>query len=247
MESIEFLKIMDEVRKVQESVALSNEKAKSATVSPSCSAELNELFTALSKAQSEMEVADLNGENPYFKSRYADLASIVSASRPYLTKNGLSVIQQIIPTEDGQNILHTKLGHSSGQWIESRLRIVPPKNDIQTLGSYLTYLRRYTYAAIVGCISGDEDDDGEVAMIEARQIVAKGPSAKTKYDPKAESYETITKEQLEELEYELQEHTDLAEEVLDRLRIQSLADMPKSKFRVSIQRIREIKQAREGK
>jgi len=247
MESIEFLKIMDEVRIVKDLVALVNGKGTSATVAPSCSAELSELYTALAKAQSEMEVAELNGENPYFKSRYADLSSVVMASRPHLTKNGLSVIQQIIPTSDGQNILHTRLCHASGQWVESRMRVVPPKNDIQTLGSYLTYLRRYTYAAIVGCVTGDEDDDGEVAMADTRATKVKGTEVSRKYDPKQQSYETITKEQIEELEYELQDYHDLAEEILSGLRIQCLADMPKSKFLVSIKRVREIKQAREGK
>lgn len=208
------------------------------------SADLQELFAALAKAQSEMDLAQMDRENPYFKSKYADLASIIKASRPSLTKNGLSVIQQILPNDDGQNILHTMLCHASGQWIESRMRIVPPKNDIQTLGSYITYLKRYSYASLVGITGRDEDDDGEIAMVQARQIIAKGPS--TKYNPKEESYESITKDQLEELEYELSEYPDLAEEVMDKMRIQSLADLPKSKFRVAVTRIREIKNTRKG-
>ncbi len=82
-------------------------------------------------------------------------------------------------------------------------------------------------------------------MVDAREIIAKGPS--NKYNPKEQSYETITKEQLEELELELQGYPDIAEEVLSKMRLQSLADLPKSKFQVSVQRIREIKQIREGK
>jgi len=208
------------------------------------SADLKELFAALAKAQAEMDLAQMDRENPYFKSKYADLASIIKASRPSLTKNGLSVIQQILPNDDGQNILHTMLCHASGQWIESRMRIVPPKNDIQTLGSYITYLKRYSYASLVGITGRDEDDDGEIAMVQARDIIAKGPS--TKYNPKEESYETITKEQLDELEYELSEYPDLAEEVMDKMRIQSIADLPKSKFRAAVTRIREIKRTRAG-
>lgn len=202
---------------------------------------INELACALAKAQAEMRIAGLTNQNPYFKSRYADLAEFIRASRPALTKNGLAVIQQILPNSDGQNILNTILCHSSGQYIESRMRIIPPKNDIQTLGSYITYLKRYSYASLIGAVSSSEDDDGEVAMIEAREIIAKGPSLSNKYNPKEESYETISKEQLEELEYELQPHPDLAEEIMDKMRIQSLADLPKSKFRASIERIREIK------
>jgi hypothetical protein len=207
---------------------------------PSSSSELKDLFTALAKAQLEMQTAGLRSENPYFKSRYADMAEIVRVSRPFLAKNGLSVIQQILPNDDGASILHTKLCHLSGQWLETRMRIVPAKTDIQSLASYITYLRRYSYAAIVGVVASDEDDDGEVAMVDSRDIIAKGPSIK--YNPKErDSYETVSKDQLAELEYELAGHPDLAEEVLTKMRIQSLADLPKSKFRVSIDRIRELK------
>jgi len=127
------------------------------------STELNHIFEALAKAQQEMELASLDKKNPFFKSQYADLASVVRASRPYLAKNGLSVIQRVLTKESGQMVLSTRLGHASGQWIESEMAISPPKNDIQSLGSYITYLRRYNYSAIVGVASGD-DDDGEKAM-----------------------------------------------------------------------------------
>ena len=207
---------------------------------------LNELFTALAKAQSDMATAGLNHTNPYFKSKYADFAEIVRASRPSLTKNGLSVIQQILPNDDGQLILHTILGHISGQWIETRVRIIPAKNDIQSLASYITYMKRYCYASLVGVVAANEDDDGERAMVESRDVMAKGVALNTKYNPKEESSETITREQMEEVEYELAEYPDIAEQVLDGLKIQSLADMPKSKYHNSLRRIREIKNARNG-
>lgn len=210
------------------------------------STEIKDLSTALAKAQGEIEVAALNRQNPYFKSRYADLMSIVNAARPSLAKYGLSVVQDIITHDDGQSVLHTILLHSSGQWIESRMRIVPPKNDIQTISSYSTYLKRLTYASLIGVVTGDEDDDGEIAVATERETFAKGTALNTKYNPKEQSPEVITKEQLEEAEYELQEYPDIAEMVLDGLRIQSLADMPKAKFLVSMNRIREIKNLRNG-
>jgi len=214
---------------------------------PTRSENLNELFTALAKAQAEMKTAGTNNTNPYFKSKYADLADIVRASRPALSKNGLSVIQQILPNEDGQNMLHTILGHISGQWIETRMRILPTKQDIQSIASYITYLRRYSYAAMVGVVSSDEDDDGEIAMIPEREGFMKATNLNHKYNPKENKYETITKEQLEELEYELENHTDIAEMILEGLKMQSLADMPKEKFLAGIKRIREIKNSRNGK
>jgi hypothetical protein len=209
---------------------------------PSRSLDLKQLFAALAKAQSEMEVAGRKSENPYFKSKYADLAEIVRASRPYLSKNGLSVMQQILSNNDGQSILHTILAHASGEWISSQMKIIPPKSDVQTLGSYITFLRRYSYAALVGIVSSEEDDDGEIAVSTERDLFAKGPAEV--YKPKNESYETVSKDQLDELQYELVNYPDIAEEVLTKMKIQSLADLPKSKFRISIERIREIKNLR---
>ena len=204
------------------------------------------LATSLAKAQSEMPVAKKDSENPYFKSNYADLAEIVSVSRPCLSKNGLSVTQNVITDDSGATMLHTILMHSSGQWTESTMRVVPPKNDIQTISSYITYLKRIAYAALIGVVAQNEDDDAEVAVATSRQTFAKGAALNHKYDPRTESSEVITKEQLEELEYELSEYSDVAQMLLDGLKIQSIADMPKSKYGVSIRRVREIKQLRNG-
>lgn len=212
--------------------------------SPNESPDLKELFAALAKAQGEMRIAGLSSENPFFKSRYADLADIVRASRPALTKHGLSVIHQILPNEDGASMLHCILCHSSGQFIRTSMRILPVKNDIQSLGSCITYLKRYTYAAICGVICSDDDDDGERMMVEAREEVRKGPVLGAKYNPKDESHDTITREQLDELEYELSEYPDITEMVLNGLKLHTLADMPKSKFITAINRVREIKESR---
>jgi hypothetical protein len=68
-----------------------------------------------------------------------------------------------------------------------------------------------------------------------------------KYDPLEQASEVVTKEQLEELEYELAEYPDLAEEIMEKLHIQSIADLPRSKYMISLKRIREIKQLRNGR
>src|ERR1700742_2994944 len=144
MESIEFIKFMEalsEIKKEMQQCMVSKNKE--------CSQELGELMGALAKAQGEMEVAGKDSANPFFKSKYADLASIVSASRPYLAKNGLSVMQKIELDGEDRRILVTILGHSSGQFITSRMIINPLKEDIQSLGSAITYLRRYAYASLV--------------------------------------------------------------------------------------------------
>ena len=245
MENIELLKIQSMLNKLSDQIS-SMGQAKNVQTAPSRSPDVKDLATALAKAQGEMRTADLNRTNPYFKSKYADLMSVVNASRPALSKNGLSVIQNILANDDGASMLHTILLHSSGQYMESRMRINPPKNDIQTISSFTTYLKRMAYASLIGVVTGDDfDDDGEIAMVEARDIIAKGPS--NQYNPKEQSYETITKEQLDELEYELAECPDLGQEILDGFHLQSLTDLPKSKYRASIERIRKIKLTRSGK
>lgn len=208
--------------------------------------DLDKLFEALAKAQNTMSVAQQDSTNPYFKSKYADLYSIIEASREALSSNGLCVSQVITQNDLGQTILHSILGHKSGQFISSKMTINPPKADIQSFGSCVTYLRRYTYASLCGVVASNEDDDGEKVMVETRAIKAKKADFE-KPDMSTRSFETLTKEQLEEIEYELEGFEDIGENLLERWGLNSLADIPKAKFLPIIKRVREIKQAREGK
>lgn len=134
------------------------------------SQELNELFSALSKAQADIKVAIKDAANPFFKSKYANLQMVMEASRPALCKNNLSIIQQII-TQDGHDYIITTLGHSSGQWISSYVRLNPSKPDVQSLGSYITYMRRYCYSSLVGVYDGEEDDDGNEASFATQEQI----------------------------------------------------------------------------
>ena len=128
------------------------------------SATLGKLYDSLAKAQLEMLPAKTSSNNPFFKSKYADLAEVVGSSRKALANNSLSVIQRILPQKSGGMILYTRIGHASGEWIESKMPIRLDKPGIQSFGSSLTYLRRYMYAAMVGVVASGEDDDGELAM-----------------------------------------------------------------------------------
>lgn len=199
--------------------------------------ELGELFTALAKAQSKMEVAASNSTNPFFKSKYADLKSIVSSSRPFLSAEGLSVIQRVLTGEDGRLLLKTRLCHASGQWMESNMPILPPKPDIQTLGSYITYLRRYSYASIAGVVVSDEDDDGEKAASASRAGTPDAPIAPT----------VISKAQLELLSQELDGDGELLTNILKGYEITKLSDLPSKEYTRCINRLREVKRAKEGK
>lgn len=120
---------------------------------------INELATALAKAQAEMKNAKLNKVNPHFKSRYADLAEIRDTVTPALSKNGIAVVHGLDTAENGIAVV-TRLIHASGQWVESRFPVAYDKP--QTMGSAITYGRRYNLSAIAN-ISADDDDDANAA------------------------------------------------------------------------------------
>lgn len=146
------------------------------------SPQLDQLFTALSKAQGEMSAAAKDCANPFFKSRYADLSSIWTACREPLSRNGLSVLQIVQPSDLG-DVLHTTLGHSSGQYITSSMPVRTKTegkggNEIQAYGATLTYLRRFSLAALVG-VAPDDDNDGNSSAYKAAQAQPKAPSPVT--------------------------------------------------------------------
>ena len=120
------------------------------------SEQISELAAALAAAQGMMQNAIMNRTNPHFKTKYADLSSVLNAARKPLSANGLAIVQTI-----GDGILHTRLLHTSGQWIASE-HPLPMSGKPQEIGSALTYARRYSLSALIG-IAADEDDDANVA------------------------------------------------------------------------------------
>ncbi len=121
---------------------------------------INELAAALAKAQGEITGALKDSSNPFFKSKYADLASCWDACRAQLSKNNLAVIQTT-QCRDGQVFVVTTLAHSSGQWLRGELPVKAKDDGAQAQGSGITYARRYALAAIVGL--AQIDDDAEAA------------------------------------------------------------------------------------
>lgn len=126
----------------------------------------NEVATALANFNLEMENIAKNATNPFFKSSYLDLSAIANTVRPLLAKYGLSVIQYPIDDENGRISVNTVLLHKSGQKIEfPGIWVKPSKlGDVQALGSIITYLKRYSIAAILFVAGCEEDDDGEKAV-----------------------------------------------------------------------------------
>ena len=125
------------------------------------SPELDQLATALAVAQGSMQGAVKDRTNPAFKSSYADLASTWDACRVALSSNGLAVSQHPGRLEDGSVTVTTMLLHRSGQHITSVCSALPRDASPASVGSVVTYLRRYGLAAAVGV--SPEDDDGQAA------------------------------------------------------------------------------------
>jgi hypothetical protein len=118
---------------------------------------MKNLSQALVKFQSQLKPVAKESENPFFKSSYADLSTILQAVMPLLSSNGLAVIQPM-KVQDGMTILITRLVHESGESIESEM-ILPPHADPQKYGALITYYKRYQIQALLG-INTEEDDDG---------------------------------------------------------------------------------------
>ena len=94
--------------------------------------------------------------------KYADLASLIKATRPALTKQGLSVMQTFENSNPGSISVTTSIFGSRTEAIEvcSLALPVPQGCSVQDLGAIITYGRRYTYAAILTLAPEDEDSDG---------------------------------------------------------------------------------------
>ena len=171
------------------------------------------LAEALCKAQATMKHAIKDADNPFFRSKYADLQSVVEATRPSLVENGLSVVQ----ITEG-DLLWTMLLHTSGEWIKGQITLKPMKqvkdtgwvesHDPQSYGSCITYARRYAMAAITGCAT--EDDDGNAASgktvdpkpanppLEAgwRRVIPDTPPPAVKQEAPSSSEQNDTKDEI---------------------------------------------------
>ena len=179
---------------------------------------ISKLIAALSQAQREMGEVLEDRRNDFLKSSYASFVSYLNAAGPALHKYELCVIQRIMYAENNVTLL-TMLAHSSGEFIESVAPLMFPSKDSrgnfdpQKFGTYVTYMRRYSYAAMLGLIPGArEDDDGETAKNDFRD----GAHAVER---------TISISQAEELEGILEGHEDIKDRILSAHSIVKLSQL----------------------
>lgn len=123
--------------------------------------DIRRLATALAAAQGETDNASKDSDNPHFKTKYADLASVFDVIRLPLARHQLARTQ-IVNYNDSETWLDTFLIHGpSGQYISCRWPLPHKMVNSQNFMAAVTYAKRGSMMAICGIAAEDEDDDGE--------------------------------------------------------------------------------------
>lgn len=138
--------------------------------------DVSKVLAGLAKARGSFRVLKKSGKNPHLKNQYSTLADMLEACGSALADNGLTMVQ-VGAMRDGRHGLLTALYAADGSAIESFMVIDSKAGDAQAYGSWITYLRRYALAAMLG-LEGDWDDDGEAA-------VGRGPAPREQAAPAA--------------------------------------------------------------
>ena len=153
---------------------------------------ITELAKALNQFQAQVSGAKKKANNPFFKSKYADLEEVINCAKDGLSDNGLSISQFPIA---GQGVagVNTILMHDSGEWMEQELLLSVSKNDPQGMGSAITYARRYAYQAVLGIPSEDDDGARATRPTQTKPVAQKStkPSVET-IIKSLESQDTLT-------------------------------------------------------
>jgi hypothetical protein len=136
---------------------------------------ITELAGALAAAQGQIDDASKASENPYFKSKYADLAAVRAVIREPLANNGLAIIQAPRTVQGGAEV-ETMLVHKSGEYIAETLFMPAGKADPHGYASAITYARRIGIMSLLALASYDDDGNTAVDSVKG-QPEKKKPSA----------------------------------------------------------------------
>jgi hypothetical protein len=200
-----------------------------------------ELAKALAEFNKELSRISKDAKNPYHNNSYTTLDNILDTIRPLLAKHGISVLQ--MPSGNGETIeMRTLLLHTSGEFIESPVvTMKAAKSDPQSLGSTITYAKRYALSAMLGISTGDKDDDGNSGSNVRNQNAPVAPSA-PKSAPSASEYKASEK-QVQMIETKLTQLAKKAdttrEALLQKLQIQNVNDLTSKQASALIQKLIE--------
>jgi hypothetical protein len=215
---------------------------------------IKELAVALSKFQGEVKDAPKTkevksiGKGPSYK--HADLAGILEIARPILSKYGLSVIQ-MPGSADNKVTLETLLIHESGEWVCSTMEITidPPElmsgtdsygnkyenrrkgvSHPQEVGKYITYIRRYALAAVLGISQIDDEESMINSKDEASFVKNHSLYNKPQYNSKALPPPSITNFQIEELKGLVGGDVGLSNYIRQKYKIQRLEECNEAQY-----------------
>jgi hypothetical protein len=179
------------------------------------STEITRIVQALIKARKAIPVI---GKDKQGQFKYASLEEILQVIIPVLLENEILLSQVLEQTNDNMMVI-TKLFHSSGQWIQSTVSVNHPsifkpegqrRAAVQELGSNITYMKRYSIAAILGLIIAEEDVDDHSHALNIQR--------------------TITDKQLGLLKMKLREKPQLEIMIVNKLGIDDISEIPLAKF-----------------
>lgn len=129
------------------------------------------IYMALAAAQADMAGVKKGSVNPAFKSKYADLADVVSAVSPALNAQNIAFFH-VVTSVDGDRVMRTVLAHGpSDTMIECDVPLIVNKNDMQGFKSATTYAKRIGLESLTGV--APIDDDGNAAARAAPRQVAR--------------------------------------------------------------------------
>lgn len=150
----------------------------------------DKIYAKLFEVKKELQAVTKSSDNPFFKSKYADLNTYLDAVEPLFEKFGLLLLQPQNTNSSVVSILQSNTTVSandsvesriidveSQQWVSSEMSLIVAKNTMQDAGSAVTYARRYTLGALLGMKA--EDDDGERAMVRSTSVKYSTPPTKT--------------------------------------------------------------------
>lgn len=211
------------------------------------SAEINEIMSALAKAQGSYKNLVANQEASGRK--FANLQAILSAVRESLSMNGLGFYQfiELLDEGSGAALLKTTIGHSSGQYISSCARVVAGKTDRQTGNIYEVHKRLHALM-LLGIAPSDNDpiafdDNGEMMAEEHLISEIRKPDSPKKEE--IDRNDVINKHQYEELLIELSGYESIAKDIMEVYEIRTLADLPASEYHRARAKILKIKRTQE--
>ena len=197
-------------------------------MTPTQSESVADLTKALSKAQGAIENVTKASLNPHFRSKYADLASVREAINKALSAEGIAVTQPVV-FDNGLVVVITEIALGD-QWKRAPLGLPLQRQDAQSMGSMISYLRRYGLSSML-CLAA-EDDDGEAAT--AGKLGA----------PVVEAGQ-ISDEQATEIKRKIVEAGADIPKFLTTFQVERVEDLPVARFKEAVNKLgRKIEQAR---